>query len=755
MNVRSDFNVSRRWFLASVGSAVLATGFLPRESLAAVPMISGNAEGYSPTIWYVIQGDGRVLVHVPLAEMGQHVGTAIARIVAEELEAKWEDVEVVHVDLDPKWGYMITGGSWSVNHSFLPFSRAGAAGRVALIEAGAKMLGVAAKDCSALNSTVRSGDRSVTYGEIVSAGTATRVFAAKELEDIKLKPASERRLLNRDVDARDIPAKVDGTAVFGIDRHVPDMVYGRPIMPPTRYGSKIVSWRDDQARNVPGYLQTVVIDDPTGTCQGWLVAVAKDWPAASNAADLIEVTYNSGPASELGEQEILNEGRRLTAMEGAGSLFYREGEPPRKKGEVFEGTYITGSVLQMPLEPINALVWADGDEWHVHTSDQHPSVTQPLVARALGVEPLKVRMESSYLGGGFGRRLYCEFVVPAALTAKAVGRPVKLLFSRPDDTKFCQPRSPTVQVIRTSTAADGSLQSYEYRGASGWPTKIQNPGFLADAFDGKGKIDLFAISGADHWYDAAFQDIRAISNEVGESVFLPGYLRSVAPGYTYWALETHIDEVAHRLGRDPAEYRRSLLTGRGRNAGEVPHAVDGAARLRNVLDLVLQKSGWNDRRNLPKDEGLGIALAAGQERTMPTWSATVAHVGVDRGTGQVNVKRLTSVVDAGTLAHPGGALAQIEGGMLWGLSIALHEGTAFERGLPRDLNFDTYTPVRMQDVPEIDIEFVQNDHMPVGLGEPGVITVAPAIGNAIFDAVGARVRALPIRPEAIIKALEV
>ncbi|MGO6697149.1 molybdopterin cofactor-binding domain-containing protein [Rhizobium johnstonii] len=755
MNVQTEINISRRWFLASVGGALLATGFLPKGAHAEVPSIKGGgSEGYSPTIWYVVRGDGRIIVHVPLAEMGQHVGTAVARLVAEELEAKWDDIDIVHVDHDPKWGYMITGGSWSVNHSYLPFSRAGAAGRIALIEAGAKMLGVSSSDCIARDSEVRAGTRSVSYGEIAVAGSATRVFTAKELEEIKLKPATERRLLNKDITARDIPAKVDGSAIFGIDRHVPDMVYARPVVPPTRYGSRIVSWSDDEARKVPGYLKTVEINDPSGICQGWLVSVAENWPAASNAADLVDVKYEAGPAASAGEADVLAEGHRLAAEPGAGSVFYQVGEPVQNPKDVFEGTYVTGSVLQMPLEPLNALVWNDGDKWRVHASDQHPSITQPLIAKALEVDPQMVQMETSYLGGGFGRRLFCEYTVPAALTAKAMGRPVKLLFSRIDDSKFCQPRSPSVQVIRTATDENGSLKSYQYRGVAGWPTKMQNPAALSDAFDGKGKIDLFAISGSDPWYDIPHQDIRTISNELAESVFLPGYLRSVGPGFTYWALETHIDEVAHRLGRDPAEYRRSQINGEGRNAGEAPHSVDAAARLKNVLDIVVKKTNWDKRASLPDGEGLGIAIAAGQERTMPTWSATVAHVAVDRKTGQVSVKRLTSVVDAGTLAHPNGALAQIEGGMLWGLSITLHEGTEFENGLPRDLNFDTYTPVRILDVPEIDIEFVQNDHLPVGLGEPGVITVGPAIGNAIFDAVGARVRSLPIRPEAIIKALE-
>ncbi|MBX5088332.1 xanthine dehydrogenase family protein molybdopterin-binding subunit [Rhizobium lentis] len=756
MTALPKFEVTRRWFLASLGSAAVVSGFLPNSAYAAVPAVPPLHGGYSPTMWYTVHGDGKIVVHVPLAEMGQHVGTALARIVAEELEADWEHVEVVHVDPDPKWGYMITGGSWSVNQKFLLLSRAGAAGRTAFIEAGAMMLGAAPSECSARASRVVFGDKSVSYGDIVSAGAITRTFSEEELKGIKLKPPHERRLLNGAFAARDIPAKVNGQAVFGIDRSVEGMLFARPVMPPTRYGSKITSWSDARAKAVPGYIRTVEIEDPSDTCQGWLVVVAEDWPAASEAVELLDVQYQAGSSSQIGEDAIIAEGLRLVNQPDGGSLFYQSGDVSELASpDAFEAVYITHTALQMPLEPLNALVWHDGDLWRIHTSDQHPSASHPLVARALGVLPEKVAMESSYLGGGFGRRLFCEFIVPAALTAKAMGQPVKLVFSRTDDSKLCQPRSPTVQLIRSRTNGDGTLASYEYRGAAAWPTHAQNPAFLSDAVDKKGKIDAFAISGADHWYDAAVQSIRTMRNEVAHDVFLPGYLRSVSAGYTTWAVETYIDELAYKLGRDPAQYRRSLLTKQGRNSGEAPQSVGGAQRLRDVLDKVIAKSGWADRSQLADGEGMGIALGTGQERTMPTWSATVARVAVDRSTGKVSVKRLVSVVDAGVLVHPDGALAQVEGGMLWGLSLALHEGTEFENGLPRDLNFNSYTPVRMQDVPDVEIEFVANDHMPVGLGEPGVITVAPAIGNAIFHATGARLRELPIRPDAVLKALEV
>jgi len=751
----SAVDVTRRWFLASLGSAAVATGFLPGGAQAGPLFGDVSSRGYSPTLWYEISGDGRILVHVTRAEMGQHIGTALARIVAEELEANWDHVEVVHVDTDPRWGVMITGGSWSVHKSFDQLSRAGAAGRIALLEAGARMLGAPLKDCVARASEVRHGARAISYADIVSSGSVTRQFTEEDLKAIALKPASERRFLNRDAAARDVPSKVNGTAVYGIDRKVDGMVFARPVLPPTRYGNSIVSWDDGAARKLPGYLSTVVIDDPTGTCQGWLVAVAESWPVAAKAADLIAVSYRSdgGAASE---DQMLAEGARLVENPTTGGIFFQEGAPLMRIAEadaLHEGVYRTHTVLHMHLEALNALAWQDGSTWHVHAGNQWQSVTLPLVAEALGIDQADLVFETSYLGGGFGRRLYCEYIVPAALAAKKMGRPVKLIFARSDDTKFDQPRSPTVQRLRSVTDGRGALLAYDHRCASGWPTRSIVPEFLAPSADGHGTVDVFAINGAGHLYDTASQRIQAICNDVVHATMLPGYLRSVAPGYTTWAVETHIDELAHKLGRDPAEYRRALLGAKGRNGGAAPHAVGGANRLRAVMERVLEKAGWSAREALPPGKGMGLALGTGQERDMPTWIATVAQVFVDVSSGAVTVERLTSVVDAGTLAHPDGALAQVEGSMLWGLSLALFESTEYEKGLPRDLNLDTYTPVRMTDVPELDIEFLRNDHMPVGLGEPGVISIAPAIGNAIFAAIGDRVCHLPIRPEAIRAAM--
>jgi CO/xanthine dehydrogenase Mo-binding subunit len=276
------------------------------------------------------------------------------------------------------------------------------------------------------------------------------------------------------------------------------------------------------------------------------------------------------------------------------------------------------------------------------------------------------------------------------------------------------------------------------------------PAFMPMGKNGQ-PYDPFSISGADHWYNVGAHQVRAISNDLANSTFRPGWLRSVAPGWTNWAVESFIDEAAIANKTDPLAFRLSLLDATGKNAGSAPNAVDGAKRLANVLQRVADKAGWG--KAMPADTGLGIACTFGQERDMPTWTACVARVRVDRHSGVVKVEKLFLLIDAGTIIHPDGALAQAEGGALWGLSMALHEGTEFINGEVKDTNLNSYSALRMADVPDMEIEFVASTLAATGMGEPPTTVVGPAIGNAIFAAVGARLRDLPIRPEAILASL--
>ena len=276
------------------------------------------------------------------------------------------------------------------------------------------------------------------------------------------------------------------------------------------------------------------------------------------------------------------------------------------------------------------------------------------------------------------------------------------------------------------------------------------PGFLSPGVDGNGKFDAFSASGADHWYSMNSHRARAINNGLVQSTFIPGWLRSVGPGWIAWGLESFIDEIAHKQGKDPVAFRLEMLDAQGKQAGKAPESVGGASRLHSVLKKVSKKVA---NVKLGEDEGIGFSVSSGQERTMPAWIATAAHVHVNRDDGKITLKKLYVVVDAGLIVHPDGALAQIEGSLLWGTSLALHESNTYKNGQVSATNFNTYLPLRMKDVPDMDIEFVQSDEFPVGLGEPGVIGIAPAIGNAVFNAVGVRLRNLPMKPDELKKGL--
>ena len=262
---------------------------LRRGGFAAGRRCSAAANSFDPTIWYSVDRDGIITVNIIRAEMGQHVGTALARILADELEADWSKVRVNTVDTDAKWGTMVTGGSWSVWATFPVFSQAGAAGRIALTEAGAKLLGVPADQCQARNSSVVAADRSISYADIVSRADLTRTFTADELAKMPIKPASERRLIGRKIADLDIPAKTNGTAIYGIDANVAGMVYARPKIPPTRNGAKVRSIDNSAAKKVKGYISSLVIEDPSDTVPGWVLVFANSYPAAIRAADLVKV----------------------------------------------------------------------------------------------------------------------------------------------------------------------------------------------------------------------------------------------------------------------------------------------------------------------------------------------------------------------------------------------------------------------------------------------------------------------------------
>jgi isoquinoline 1-oxidoreductase beta subunit len=738
---------SRRGFLITVGAA---------GAVFALAAPAQAADSYAPTIWYSIDKTGVVTVHVIRAEMGQHVGTAIARIVADELEADWSKVKIDHVDSDPKWGLMLTGGSWSVWQSYPLYSQAAAAGRIALVGAGAKLLGVAPDKCIARKGAVVAGKRSISYGDIVAKGELAGEWSAEDLGRMPIKKAAERRLIGKPAPARDVPGKTDGTALFGIDAKVPGMVYARPVLPPTRYGSQVVTIDETAARQVPGYLDAIALQDPSGTVPGWVMVYADTFAAADKAAKALKVTWKGADAArKVSEADLQARARQLIADRKAGSLAVEDAGVDaafKAAKATHEATYTTATALHFQLEPVNALALEKDGKYEIHTGNQWQSLVLPWLATALERPKEDIVLKTYLLGGGFGRRLNGDYAVAAALASKALkGGPVKMVMTRADDSRFDSPRSPSVQTLKMAFGEGGRVTAMDHAACAGWPTLAMAPFFMPKGTNGVA-YDPFATSGADHWYSVGAQRVRVIENDLANRTFRPGWLRSVGAGWINWAVESFMDEAAEKAGVDALAFRLRMLDAAGRNAGSAPNAVGGAKRQAAVLRRVAAKAGWGQA--LPAHTGLGLATTFGQERDMPTWVACAARVRVDPASGAVKVEKLTLVADAGTIVSPDGALAQMQGAALWGLSLALFEGTEFKDGQVKDTNLDTYTPLRMADVPALDIEFMPSTEAPVGLGEPATTVVGPAIGNAIYRACGARVRDLPIRPAAVKAAMK-
>src|ERR1700704_96690 len=422
-------DLSRRSFLVGTAAAGLALGY------SAIPDAAFAAAGhFDPSVWDSIAPDGIVTVTCGKTDMGQHIASTMAQIISEELGSNWKDMRVQLASNDPKFndpvlGAQITGGSWGTMMNYDAMSRAGAAGRIALTEAAAAAMGVPAGELVVRDSVIShpKSKKSMTFADIVKSGKATKTFTPDELKAIKLKTPDQYTKIGVSVPQLDIPSKTNGTAKYGIDVMLPGMVYGKIVMPPVRYGATVKSVDDSAAKKVPGFIKAVTLDDKTGSTTGWVVAVANTYANARKAADALKVTYDNGPNAKLSSESLLNEAKRLQGLDDSGLFFVKDGDTAAALGtaaKVMEAEYSTNINIHAPLEPMNATAQQQGDTWHIYTGNQFATRTGAIAAAALGVDPKAVVMHQAWLGGGFGRRLDADMVIPAAVAAKAVGKPV-------------------------------------------------------------------------------------------------------------------------------------------------------------------------------------------------------------------------------------------------------------------------------------------------------------------------------------------
>src|SRR5213594_1933171 len=555
--------VTRRAFLASAAAAGAALTI--RFPLVG-PGDAAGAAAYDPSAALTITPDGLVTVHITKAEMGQGVGTALAQIVAEELEADWKDVRVDYPTNDPKFGLMLTGGSWSVNWTFDTLSRAGAAARLALIDAAAKSWNASAADCVAERGVVRHlpTGRSLRYGEIVSKVPITKTFTEDELKQITLKKPADYRVVGQWIPRLDIPDKVNGKAKFGMDTFLPNMVYAKVVYPPVREGAKRTAVDDSAAKRVKGYVATVTLPQ--------LVAVvATSYEAAVKARDALKVTWDPGPNASVSTESIFAKFAQAKDDPNAAAWHEQGDVRAAMSGAArrHEATYTTDYVAHMQMEPMNCVVRCADGAYDVYTGSQFQPFAVGTLAATLGVDASKIRIHQPYLGGSFGRRLDSDIMVDTALIAREVKRPVKLIRSREEDLKRDYYRSATLQVLRGGLSADGKVIAWENTLVAAYP------GERYGGLDDKGR-DQFALNGSDHVYEIPNQFVRAVRAETGMSV---GYVRAVAPNYTFFAVETFIDELAHLAKADPVQFRLAML--------------GGAPRLARVLKLAADRAGWD------------------------------------------------------------------------------------------------------------------------------------------------------------------
>jgi isoquinoline 1-oxidoreductase beta subunit len=725
-------NETRRDFLKVSGSVAggLALGFyMPGRHNVAVAAEGASA---SPNAWVKIGQDNTITIMCARSEMGQDVYTSMTMLVAEELEVDINKVKVefappAEVYINALLGGQLTGGSTSVRDAWEKLRKAGASARMMLVAAAASEWGVDASQLKAANGMVTGpGGKKATYGQL-----AVKAAAVEVPKDVPLKPSSQFKLIGNAKQRRlDTEAKVKGQTQFGIDTRVPGMLYAAVAMSPI-IGGKVASFDDSRAKSMPGV--KAVVQYSRG-----VAVVADSYWQAKKAKDLLLITWDGGPNAN-NDQKSIWEGIRA-ASEQPGAVFREHGNVETGMSQAakkVEATYQLPFLSHSPMETMNTTADVRADKAIIITPTQFQQLIPHVVAGATGLKPEQVEVHTTFLGGGFGRRVEVDYAIDAAEISKAVGAPVKMVWSREDDMTHDSYRPASLMKLAAGLDASGKPVAIRFHSTSPSISARLFPSIVKDG------IDPFAVEGIDNYpYDTPNMKLTYQMHDAGVT---PGYWRGVSHNLNAVALECFIDELANAAGKDPIQYRIDML-----DMGSTKHQWSGlsagvpvGARMKRVLEEVRAKSGWG--KKLPEGRGMGVAVMEGYNTVI----AMVAEVSVSSGY-DVTVDKVTAVVDAGTLVHPDQALAQMQSTINFGQSACMWGEITIKNGGVEQTNFDMYRVARMNENPKIlDIHFIKSDSTPGGLGEPGTAVIQPAIGNAIFAASGKRCRTLPFTPENI------
>ena len=677
------------------------------------PAALGGAGG-QPVAWLRIGGDDSITVFVDKSEMGQGVYTALTQLLAEELGVALEAIRVEAAPVAPEYvnnllGAQITGGSTSIRDGFEKLRKAGAQARTMLLQAAATHWGVAPGELRIDGGAVLHGKERLSYGALAEA--AAKLPIPKE---ITLKPATEFTLVGKPAKRIDTAAKLDGSATYGIDVKLPSMLHGAIAQCPT-LGGKLASFDGSAAEAMPGVKKIV------GVGNG-VVVVADHYWQARKALEAVKITWDPGANANLGSQGIRSRLRNAATREGRGVRADGDASAAIKTAaKVVRATYDLPLLAHATLEPqcCTADVRTDGADIHAPTQTQ--TIAQATAAAAAGLKPEQVKIHTTLLGGGFGRRLEVDVIPAAVLASKAVGKPVKVIWSREEDTTHDTYRPPAHDEVVGAFDASGKLVA--------WKLDLTGPSITARMFPPvvATAVDPFAVEAAANFpYDVPNVAVNYNREEIGIDV---GYWRSVSHALNCFVAESFIDELAHAAAQDPYAFRSGLLRKQ--------------PRFKRVLDEAASRAGWG---KAPAGHHQGIALMEGYG----TYMAQVVEISM-RG-NQLAIHRITCAVDCGQMVNPNIVDQQVEGSILFGLTAALWGEITLAKGQVQQRNFDSYRMLRLPEAPRIDVHLLASGKAPGGIGEPGTAVVGPALANAIFAATGKRLRSLPIAKSGIVTA---